>query len=64
MVAHSSLEKPTFLLSLGEGGLDRVDALVGEAGHFDVGADLHGLRGQAALDVRQQVVLCSHQVTQ
>jgi hypothetical protein len=64
MVAHSSLEKRTFLLSLGEGGLDRVDALVGEAGHLDVGADLHGLRGQAALDVRQQVVLCSHQVTQ
>jgi hypothetical protein len=54
--AHGAVCR-TALLSLAERGLDGVDALVGEAGDLDVGADLDGLRGQAALDVGQQVVL-------
>lgn len=49
--------------ALTERGLDGVNALVGEAGDLDVSADLHGLRGQTALDVRQQVRLqCLRQV--
>lgn len=47
------------VLGLGgaEGGLDGVDALVGETGDFDVGADFGGVRGELFGDVAEEFVL-------
>lgn len=47
----------TFVLSLAQRRLDGVNSLVRETRYFDIGANLHRLRGKASLNVRKQVVL-------
>lgn len=47
------------VLGLGgsERGLDSIDTLIAEAGDFDVGTDLGGLRGESLADVQLQLVV-------